>query len=236
MTYKQLLKLARSRKDYGIYTQVKYTTAKGITKSRLIPSTYKQIRTKIQKELGLTKRQYQKVYDVTRNKLRHYERVTGANKQSALSYLYHKASSIEAHRRSGVRYVQSNKSKFIESFSSRSSGIKTEGITKDERKLLFSHIEKTFGSGRTHSGLVYQNEYAKRIAENIKDPQKRLQALTEYANRRRDLIKEDKHGAIKQNEKRIPFTNDGRSDTSGSYDEEAYNETMEKYGGGEDEE
>lgn len=229
MTYKKARLIQRTRKDYGINTQLRYTTKSGKVKSLQVPQTRKNIVATIRKGLGLSKRQYEKYYDITRNKLRHYERVTGAKKQSALQYLYYKARTKENYAKSGKEYSQSIKSKFIESFSSRSSGITSTNIKKEDRQLIYKYTRDIFGTKRGERGLVGQNKYAQQIVKNIKDPQKRLQALTEFANRRRTLVKMDADKRLLSKD-RLPFSSDRSGSPENEYDEDAFNEIMELYG------
>lgn len=188
----------------------------------LSPSRVKAI---IRKELHLSKRGYEKYYDITRNKLRNYERATGAKPQSTLQFLYNRANYKIKARADRVKYEKSYKARYIESFTSRSSG--KSGYGKLEKERIFAktekHIQKTMGE------FIKDNPNAKLIYEELKDnPISALQALKAYADTRKDY-QTDVSGKVKKTDKAV-FG--GTGGTNNDYDDDALYDILNEYGGG----
>jgi len=177
----------------------------------------------IRKELRLSKNAYNKYYDITRNKLRNYERVTGAPKQSVTQFLYNRARFKARARSEGLTYTKSYKARFIEKFTSRSTGKVSYGKLELQRinKETERYTKKIYGD------FIKKNDYAQKLVKEIKDPKQRLKALNEYASRRKDLALERK-GEVRLSQ---PFEKGRRGGTNEEYDEQAYNDILEKYGG-----
>lgn len=239
MTYKQARKIQRTRKDYGINVQLRYRLKSGKERSIQVPMKRQQISDVIKRAFGtkgkpLTTKDYNKLYDITRNKLRQFERITGNQKQSPLQFLYYKARYKENMIKSGQRYKQSYKSSFIDKLTSRSSGYKGE-LSKQEKSLVYKYTRDIFGTKRSTQiiegekikyGLVAQNKYAQMIYDKYRnDPVKRLKALTEFANRRRALIKLDPDKKYVKKDA-LPFSSDTSGSPSNEYDKEAYNDIL----------
>lgn len=194
-------------KDYGvnksIYVTKKVATKYGLPKSSIgkvkrVPLSIKEIKKSIYTNLRvdgkkLTKRGLEKEYDKTRNKLRHYERVTGAKKQNPYAYLYYKG---EAQRRYGKKYTPSNKARYIESFSSRSSGIKSTDVSERTERITTETIKNIYGTydDKGGTGLLATNKGARALFRKYEgDPVKQLQALNMYASLRSKELKAIKH-------------------------------------------
>lgn len=206
----------------------KATNKLGIIKNGKLLTT-RQIQREIRQGLHLTKSQFNKYYDITRNKLRNFERTTGAKKQSVLKFLYLRVRYKEKARREGFKYIISNKARYIEKFTSVSSGKKDYVLTDKLKEDTTNYIKNVYGSKETGTGLIAKNEYAQKIMERFKgDPVKQLKALNEFANRRNDLIKQTADGQVDAN----PVQKGREGGTNTDYDEEAYNDAIDKYGGG----
>lgn len=166
---------------------------------------------------GWTSQEYDKKYDIFKNKLRayeNYERAHGATtqRQSVSQLLYKEA---KAKMREGAEYKPSIKMQRIRSFTSVSSGKAgqraLQGKRYQERRAKV-YEEATL---KQFKGLIENNATAKEISEQIKDPVKREKALTEYANKIHAKI--DAEGKAQENEA-IPF-----GETFGSGDDVDFN-------------
>lgn len=146
-----------------------------------VPMNNREVKQYIMRQNNWTAEEYDKNYDILRNKLRNYEnyqRQQGVqvNAQSVQELLLKEA---RAKQRHGTSYKPSIKMKQIQSFSSRSSGKRSYG------KRAIQRIEQTYDDATYNQfkGLIEANPQAKKIYESIKNPVKRERALTAYANK-----------------------------------------------------
>lgn len=178
-----------------------------------IKMTSREVKTYIMKVNGWTSEQYNKQYDITRNKLRAYEayeRKSGRSTetQSVQSLLFKEA---KAKKRMGAEYTPSIKMQRIRSFTSVSSG--KAGQKALTGKRYTQRRAKTYEDAtyKQFKGLINNNPQAKAIYNAISDPVKREQALTDFANQLGAKINEQ--DIVNENEA-IPF-----GETYGSTDE-----------------
>ncbi len=130
-----------------------------------------------------TEKQYQRHYDEFKHRLRAkeaYEALSGkVSKQSPQELLYKQALSKQ---RYGRDYKPSAEFKKIMSFASSS-------ITKTRKQLQSAEYRKRIGTKYKRATtiafkrLIETNDKAKEIADAIKDPIKREQALKDYAEK-----------------------------------------------------
>lgn len=178
-----------------------------------IKMTSREVKTYIMKVNGWTSEQYNKQYDITRNKLRAYEayeRKSGRSTetQSVQSLLFKEA---KAKKRMGAEYTPSIKMQRIRSFTSVSSGKAGQKALTGKRytqRRAKTYEDATF---KQFKGLINNNPQARYIYESISDPVKREQALTDFANQLGAKINEQ--DIVNENEA-IPF-----GETYGSSDE-----------------
>lgn len=182
-------------------------------KGQRVAMTNREVKAYIMKQNGWTSEQYKKQYWLTRNKLRayeNYERASGRriSGQSTQELLFKEA---KAKQRMGKDYKPSIKMQRIKSFTSVSSGKAgqraLQGKTYMERRAR-TYQDATY---KQFKGLINSNPQARGIYESIKDPVKREQALTAFANKLGAKINEQDE--VVQNEA-IPF-----GETYGSSDE-----------------
>ena len=153
-------------------------------KGQRVQMTSREVKAYIMKVNNWTAEQYKKQYDIFKNKLRAfeaYEIAGGAEvtKQSASELLYKEAKSKEAY---GANYKPSIKMERIRSFTSVSSGKagqKALQSTKYKERRAVVYGDATY---KQFEGLIKKNTTASNIYYNIKDPVKREQALTDFAN------------------------------------------------------
>ena len=150
-----------------------------------VPMTSREVKAYIMKVNGWTTEQYNKQYDIMRNKVRAYEayerqsgRSTGS--QSVQGLLFKEA---KAKKRMGADYTPSIKMQRIRSFTSVSSGKAGQRALQSERyrkRRAKTYEDATY---KQFKGLIDNNPQAKAIYESIKDPVKREQAMADYANK-----------------------------------------------------
>lgn len=135
--------------------------------------------------------QYQKEYDIFKNKLRtleNFEGVPKAERESPVELLYKQA---KAKKRYGSDYQPSIKLQRILSTSAYSSSPKRQKqLLKNQRyveKLQKRYEETTF---KTFKGLIEKNPTAKEIFDKIKDPVQREKALIDLSDALRARINE----------------------------------------------
>lgn len=190
-------------------------------KNGRIELTTKEVKQYIMKTNNWTSQQYDKQYDIFKNKLRayeNYERAHGADvkRQSPVQMLYKEA---KAKAREGADYKPSIKMTRIKSFTSVSSGKKgQEALTHkkymERRTKLYEEA-----TNKQFKGFIENNPKAKEISERIKDPVMREKALADYANAVNAKI--DEEGKAQENEA-IPYGETfGSSDTI-DFDIDAY--------------
>lgn len=169
-----------------------------------IKMTSREVKTYIMKVNGWTSEQYNKQYDIIRNKLRAYEayeRKSGRSTatQSVQSLLFKEA---KAKKRMGAEYTPSIKMQRIRSFTSVSSGKAGQKALTGKRytqRRAKTYEDATF---KQFKGLINNNPQARYIYESISDPVKREQALTDFANQLGAKINEQ--DIVNENEA-IPF-------------------------------
>lgn len=135
--------------------------------------------------------QYQKEYDIFKNKLRtleNFEGVPKAERESPVELLYKQA---KAKKRYGSDYQPSLKFQRIISTSAYSSSPKRQRqLLKNQRyveKLQKRYEETTF---KAFKGLIEKNPTAKEIVDKIKDPVQREKALIDLSDALRVRINE----------------------------------------------
>ena len=135
--------------------------------------------------------QYQKEYDLFKNKLRtleNFEGVSKAERESPVELLYKQA---KAKKRYGSDYQPSLKFQRIISTSAYSSSPKRQRqLLKNQRyveKLQKRYEETTF---KAFKGLIEKNPTAKEIVDKIKDPVQREKALIDLSDALRARINE----------------------------------------------
>lgn len=178
-----------------------------------VKMTNKEVKAYIMKVNGWTTEQYNKQYDILRNKLRSYEayeRASGrtTQAQSVQSLLFKEA---KAKKRMGAEYAPSIKMQRIKAFTSVSSGKAGQKALTGKRyrqKRAKTYEDATY---KQFQGLINSNKQARYIYESISDPVKREQAMTAYANQLGAKINEQDE--VTENEA-IPF-----GETFGSNDE-----------------
>lgn len=139
--------------------------------------------------------QYQKEYDIFKNKLRtleNFEGVPKAERESPVELLYKQA---KAKKRYGADYQPSIKFQRILSTSAYSSS------PKRQRQLLknqsyVDRLQKRYreSTNKAFKGLLEKNPVAKEIDEKIKDPVQREKALIDLADKIHARI--DEQGVI----------------------------------------
>ena len=179
----------------GIYKMVK---------GARVEMSSREVKQYIMKQNGWTSQQYDRQYDIFKNKLRayeNYERMHGrtAQRQSPTQLLFKEA---KAKASEGADYTPSIKMQRIRSFTSVSSGKAGQRALQGrlyQRRRSALYEEATT---KQFNGLIENNAKAREIAERIKDPVKREQALADYANKIHAKI--DEEGKAQENEA-IPF-------------------------------
>lgn len=192
-----------------------------VVKGGRVPMTSREVKDYIKKVNNWTNDQYQKQYDIFKNKLRAYENFEAQHglvkKQSPVELLYKEA---RTKAREGSNYKPSIKMQTIRKFTSVSSGKAGQKALQGKRyqerrsKLYDEATRKQFG------GLIDKNQTAQEIMKKITDPVKRREALTVLANKIK--MKIDEEGKAQDNEA-IPFGETyGSSDALNDFDIDAY--------------
>lgn len=187
----------------GIYKKV---TIKGEKVDKEL--TNREVKAYIMKVNGWTSQQYDKQYDIFKNKLRafeNYERIHAGSttRQSPAQVLYKEA---KAKVREGADYTPSIKMQRIRSFTSVSSGKAgqkaLQGKRYQERRTAL-YMEAT---NKQFKGFLENNDKANELAKQITDPVKREKFLADYANKVHAQIAEKEEEAKKQrNGEGIPY-------------------------------
>ena len=182
-----------------------------------VKMTNKEVKQYIMKVNKWTSDQYNKQYDIIRNKLRAYESYEKASgkkveAQSVQGLLYKEA---RAKKREGVNYKPSIKMQRIRSFTSVSSGKKGQEALTHKKYMSRRTAMYEDATYKQFSGLINNNSQARFIYESIKDPVKREKALADYANMIKAKINEQDE--IEENEA-IPFGETYGSDTAFDFD------------------
>lgn len=186
-----------------------------------VKMTNREVKAYIMKQNKWTSEQYNKQYDIMRNKLRAYESYETAsgrsvNKQSVQGLLFKEA---KAKARMGVNYKPSIKMQRIKSFTSVSSGKAGQKALQGQKYM--ERRAKTYEDAtyKQFKGLVDNNPQARYIYDTIKDPVKREKALTDFANKLHAKITEQDE--IIESEA-IPFGETYGSDDAIDFDIDAY--------------
>ena len=188
-----------------------------IKNGQKIKMTSREVKQYIMKQNKWTSDQYNKQYDILRNKLRayeSYERASGkkVQTQSVQSLLYKEA---KAKKREGVNYKPSIKMQRIRSFTSVSSGKKGREALTHERYRARRTATYEDATYKQFGGFIEANPQAKFIYESVKDPVKREKALSDYANKVKAKINEQDE--VEENEA-IPYGEVYGSDTQFDFD------------------
>lgn len=175
-----------------------------IENGQKIKMTNREVKQYIMKQNKWTSEQYNKQYDILRNKLRafeSYERMSGKSvkTQSVQSLLYKEA---KAKKREGENYKPSIKMQRIKSFTSISSGKK--GLQALTHEKYVSRRTKLYEDAtyKQFSGFIAGNPQARKIYESIPDPVMREKALADYADKVHAKI--DEQDKAQENEA-IPY-------------------------------
>lgn len=186
-----------------------------------VKMTNRDVKAYIMKENRWTSEQYNKQYDILRNKLRSYEAYEKASgravkEQSVQSLLFKEA---KARQRMGRDYSPSIKMQRIRSFTSVSSG--RAGQRALTGRLYMERRATTYEDAtyKQFKGLVENNKQAELIYKSIKDPVKREKALTDFANKMHAKINEQDE--VIESEV-IPFGETYGSDEAIDFDIDAY--------------
>lgn len=168
----------------------------------------REIKQYIMKAHGWTAEQYQKQYDLFKNKLRAYESFKASHggkvqPQSVVDVLYAQAKSM---KRRGEGYKPSLKMKQIESFSAYSitKGRKLAGTLDYQAREIRKYGEFV---NMQFEGLLKANAKAREIAEAVADPIKREEALSAYANAIH--AKTDEQGKVEEGEA-VPYSGEAQ--------------------------
>lgn len=192
-----------------------------MVKGQRVEMSSREVKAYIMKQNGWTSSQYDKQYDIFKNKLRayeNYERAHGitSQRQSPTQLLYKEA---KAKAREGGDYTPSIKMRRIRSFTSVSSGKAGQKALQGQRYQARRAQLYEEATNKQFKGLIENNPKAQEIAERIKDPVKREQALADYANKIHAKI--DEEGKAQENEA-IPFGETFGSDDIVDFDIEDY--------------
>ncbi len=169
-------------------------------KGKRVQLTSKGVKAYIMKVNNWTSEQYNKQYDILRNKLRSYEaysrqRGRSVDTQSVRSLLFKEAKTKEKY---GDEYTPSIQMQRIRSFTSVSSG--KAGQKALQGKLYQKRRTRTYEDAtyRAFEALIEKNDFARVIYESIDDPVKREKALSDYADKIKAKI--DEQGKASENE------------------------------------
>ena len=192
-----------------------------IVKGSRVEMSSKEVKQYIMKQNNWTSSQYDKQYDIFKNKLRayeNYERAHGvaSQRQSPTQLLFKEA---KAKAREGANYSPSIKMQRIRSFTSVSSGKAGQRALQSERYMSRRTQLYEQATTRQFEGLIKNNKMAQEIAMRIKDPVKREKALAEYANKIHAKI--DEQGRAQENEA-IPHGETFGSNDVADFDIDAY--------------
>ena len=178
----------------AIYKKIKGT-------NEVVKLSNKQIKAEIMKVHGWTSEEYQRHYDIFKNKLRNYESYKRAHgvdvvTQSPQELLYKQAKAMQRDKGS---YKPTMEMQRIMNFTSQSMSkskqqeqLYKKGITPQSYVNVSKKYERY--TNERFKGLVESNEIARKLSEGISDPVKREQALAEFANSMHAVI--DKRGVV----------------------------------------
>lgn len=163
--------------------------------------TNRQVKKYIMQVENLTSEEYQKRYDIFKNKLRsfeEFERQQGkqVEKQSPQKLMYYQARAKATY---GADYTPSLKYQRIESFSAYGQKARQKSVEKQVVKISQKYnnfVEKQF------AGLIKNNTQARKIWESSLSPVAKERALADFANKLHTKI--DEQNRIIENQA-IPF-------------------------------
>lgn len=168
------------------------------------------------------KSEYRKQYFLMRNKLKHFQNIFETEtSQSASSYLYNKARTIERLEKMEKTYIQSERGKYIESLSTRSSGIKglskMEAIRSDANPYQMAMKQYVYNRFK---GLIEKNAEVQRLVREIElsekykgDPVILNKKLTDFVEANRGSVKEtDEIFTTDDKAKYSPYTKENDED------------------------
>lgn len=197
----------------GIYKMVK---------GQRVEMSSREVKAYVMKQNGWTSQQYDKQYDIFKNKLRAYENYERAHgvptkRQSPAQVLFKEA---KAKARDGANYTPSIQMQRIRQFTSVSSGKAGQRALQSEsyNKRITSIYEQA--TNKAFEELIKNNAKAREINEKITDAVKRERALKAYA----DLLhaRMDEEGKITATEA-IPYSSETiGSDYNVDFDIEAF--------------
>lgn len=154
-----------------------YVKRKGVE----VELTSKQVKSTIMAGFGFTDtKEYQKFYDIQRNKIRAFEAITGAKKQSVAKVLYKTAKSRIFY---GEEYKPSFTQTRIQRMQSVSSGKALQKLTSNELYMEAQRQMYTQETKDRFEAFMNKNPRAQEIFDAISDPYKREKALSDYANK-----------------------------------------------------
>lgn len=202
-------------------------------KQRVLSS--REVKQYIMRANNWTADQYQKQYDIFKNKLRAYESFKEAQgiteKQSVVSVLFREAKSKLLY---GKNYKPSRKMQQIKSFSAYSISkgrekTKRADYQAQQREKYRVYLQGRFGLNQENDGFIAQNKGAKRIVEKFKEDAKEKgepinyvkleKALADYANKVHAKI--DDNDKVQDNEA-VPSGETYGSDNPVDFDIDAY--------------
>lgn len=185
----------------------------------------REVKKAIMKANNWSESQYQKKYDLFKNKLRAKESFEIAHgvevkSQSPVEVLYKQAKAKENARKLGQMYKPSIAMRRIQSFSAVSI-TKGRALSKDTANTYSRKRAKVYErfATRAFKELIDKNTMAKEIAAKIKDPVKREQALKDYADSIHAKI--DEEGKAQEDET-IPHGESYGSDEAIDFDYSQY--------------
>ena len=186
-----------------------------------IKMSSREVKAFIKKVNGWTDEEYNKKYDIFKNKVRAYEafeRQSGRNvkKQSPVELLYKQA---KTKKREGANYKPSIYMQNIERFTSVSSGKAGQKALRGKlyrQKRASAYEEAT---NKAFEALINKNPTAQEINAKIKDPVKKREALSDLAKTIKAKI--DEEGKVQENEA-IPYGETYGSTEPIDFDFDAY--------------
>lgn len=168
----------------------------------------RQVKAYIMKANNWTSKQYDKQYDIFKNKVRayeNYERMHGITtpRQSVSQLLYKEA---KAKQREGADYSPSIKMQRIRSFTTVSSGKAGQKALQGKRYQARRTALYMEATNKQFKGFLENNAKAQELANKITDPVKREKFLADYANKVHARIAEkEKEAKAQQNGEGIPY-------------------------------
>ena len=185
-----------------------------IVKGGRVELSTREVKKYVMKVNNWTSDEYNKKYDIFKNKLRAFENFQRAHgvikdRQSPMQLLYKEA---KAKVRDGADYTPSIKMQRIKNFTSVSSGKAGQRALQSSRYMQKRNKLYEDATNEQFRGFIKKNAKAQEIANAIEDPVKREEALRDYADAINAKI--DEQDEVSENET-IPMS----SEVIGSTDE-----------------